>query len=613
MSDGRELLPVAERREVRRFAWVLVRGHPRTVAAVLALHGLASACGLVGPRLVGAMVTDVRHGGSGTLAAVDGLAGLLLLALLGQGVLTRFASYAAGRFGERVLAGLREDFVDGVLALPPATVERAGTGDLLTRASRDVTSLSELLRSALPETAIAALTCAVTLGAIALTNPLLLLPVLLVVPPLVAGTRWYLRRSPAGYLRENAGIGEISEALAETVEGARTVEALGLAARRRERTDRAIGAAWRAQRYTLGLRIRYFPLVEFCYAVPLAVTAALGGWYVHRGWATLGETTAAVLYVQQLIDPLDTLISWLDQVQLGAASLARLLGPARRIVPGGGRPARSAGQAPLVRQRSEGTPQGGRTPEDEAVVARDLRYAYTPGRDVLRGVSLELAPGERLAVVGPSGAGKSTLGRLIAGIYRPRTGSVSVGGVDLAELPPDELRARVALVTQEHHVFRGTLRENLTLPRPDADDAAVRAALEAVGAWEWASALPHGLETVVGSGGHPLSPGEAQQLALARLVLADPHTLVLDEATSLLDPRAARNLERSLAAVLRGRTVVAIAHRLQTAHDADRVAVVEDGRIAELGGHTDLVAADTALGAADGPYARLWRSWHGES
>lgn len=233
-----------------------------------------------------------------------------------------------------------------------------------------------------------------------------------------------------------------------------------------------------------------------------------------------------------------------------------------------------------------------------------MRYAYRPGHDVLHGVDLDVRQGERLAMVGPSGAGKSTLGRLLAGVHGPRTGSVTVGGVPLVELPLGELRGHVALVTQEHHVFRGTLRDNLLIARPDAADPDVRRALEAVDAWEWVAALPRSLDTTVGSGGTAISPAQAQQLALARLVLADPHTLVLDEATSLIDPRAARHLERSLAAVLEGRTVIAIAHRLHTAHDADRVAVVEDGRITELGSHDELVAAG-------GAYAALWDSWHG--
>jgi ABC-type multidrug transport system fused ATPase/permease subunit len=245
------------------------------------------------------------------------------------------------------------------------------------------------------------------------------------------------------------------------------------------------------------------------------------------------------------------------------------------------------------------------SPAGDRLAAQDVRYAYVDSRDVLHGIDLDLEPGERVAVVGPSGAGKSTLGRLLAGIHPPRAGRVEVGGVRLVDLPLETLRTEVALVTQEQHVFVGTLDENLRLARPEAPDAELAAALEAVDALEWAETLPEGRQTIVGAGGHPLTPAQAQQVALARLVLADPHTLVLDEATSLLDPRAARHLERSLASVLEGRTVVAIAHRLHTAHDADRVAVVEDGLLGEIGTHDELVARG-------GSYAALWDSWQSE-
>src|SRR5699024_3328127 len=240
------------------------------------------------------------------------------------------------------------------------------------------------------------------------------------------------------------------------------------------------------------------------------------------------------------------------------------------------------------------TPTGA-LPTSDRLDVDDVRFSYIEGREVLHGVDLSLGQGERLAMVGPSGAGKSTLGRLLAGIHPPSAGRVSVGDVGLTDLPLDELRGKVALVTQEHHVFAGTVRENLALVLDDAGaagDANLRSALAAVDALEWADALPDGLDTLVGSGGYVLTDAQAQQLALARLVLADPHTLVLDEATSLIDPRSARHLERSLAAVLHGRTVIAIAHRLYTAHDADRVAVVEDGVISEIGSHDELVDHD---------------------
>lgn len=575
-------LPVASGREVRAKAEEIFDEHRRAIRWMLLLHALAALAAVVGPRLLGELVQSVRDGT--TAAHVDRIALLLAASLVAQTLFTFVARRRSFVVGETVFAELREGFLERVLQLPLSTVERAGTGDLVTRSTGDIEALARTVRFAVPEVLVALITVLLTAVAAFLTDPRVALPMLLGAPLIFVGTKYYLRYAPAGYLREREGYAAYNGALAETVEGARTVEAMSLAGRRIARIEREMVNAYEAERYTLKLRTWWFPTMELAYGLPVAAALAWGGWLVANGNASLGAVTAVTLYSVQIVDPVDRLISWLDEVQVGATALSRILGV--QLVP-------------------DDRVTGDERATDEHLVAEDVRFAYRAGRDVLHGVSVDLVPGERLAVVGPSGAGKSTLGRLLAGIHPPRTGRVAVGGVPLVDLPLEDLRRHVVLVTQEHHVFVGSLAENLLLARPDAQLPALREALSVVDALGWVEALPEGLETPVGSGGHPITPAQAQQIALARLVLADPHTLVLDEATSLLDPRAARALERALGAVLEGRTVVAIAHRLHTAHDAHRVAVVDGGLITELGSHEELMESG-------GAYAELWNSWRAD-
>ena len=574
-------LPVADRREVGAFASRLLRTRRAMITALLVLHALAALAGLVVPRILGSLVDQASAGG--TLAnTLNGLALAVAGVVVLQAILTFFALWMSTLFGQDLLSEAREYVVRTVLGLPLGKVESASTGDLVTRVTRDVSTMSMSVRFGLPESVIASVTTLLTVVAMLLNSPLLTLPLLVTAPLLIIAARRYLKRAPKGYITEGGTYSEINSTFTETVEGARTVEALGLQRNRIEHGDVDIAVSGQAERYTMALRNLLFAVIGLAYDTPVVMVLILGAVGYAQGWVTLGQVTAATLYVQALVEPLDRLIRNVDRLQVGIASTSRLLGIA---------------SVPQDREPGDELPVGNR------LVGRNLRFAYFDADDVLRGIDLALRPGERLAIVGPSGSGKSTLGRLLAGINRPRTGSVTVGDVELTELPLPVLRTEVALVTQEHHVFVGTVRDNIILARESsADDAVVIEALQTVDAWDWVQRLPEQLGTMLGSGHQKLTPAQAQQIALARLVVADPHTLVLDEATSLIDPRTARHLEGSMAALLQGRTVVAIAHRLHTAHDADRIAVVIDGRIAELGSHRELVAAD-------GEYASLWRAW----
>lgn len=585
-QDGRgaaDRLPVASASRVRGVVLAILRRHRAAYLGVTILAALAALAGLVGPYAVGALVQTLSDGAgpdSITPLGVAMLAGVVL-----QTVFTGFGTRLAMVLGERVFAQLREDFMEQVTSIPVSVVERAGTGDLLTRTTSDIDSVSTTVRFAMPQLVVSAIAVSLTVVAAVVTSPLVSLALLVGVPVLVLVVRWYLRRAPGAYLGVNESYDDLFGTVSQTLDGARTVDALALGDARVGTTDAVLSELWRRRLRIVRLKLVLLPVSALAYTVPIPLCLLWGGILVSQGSTTVGAVTTVTLYAVQLTAPIVAVVQWLDNLQRGFSSLARILGVGE-----------------LDADRTEGTAR----PSDPVIRLDAARYAYASGPEVLHGIDLELVPGEHLAIVGPSGAGKTTIGRLLAGIDAPTTGSATVGGVPLLELPLADLRREVALVTQEHHVFVGSIADNVRMGRGEATDDDVFRALGVVGAADWTSALPDGLATVVGSGGHPITGSQAQQLALARLVLVDPHTLVLDEATSVLDARAARSIERSLGAVLSGRTVVSIAHRLHTAYDADRIAVVEHGRITELGSHDELIAAG-------GAYAALWDRWTTDS
>ena len=396
---------------------------------------------------------SVQHGT--TTGYVDKIVAILAAFLVAQTVLTWFARRASFVLSEKMFAELREDFMHRVLALPLSTVERAGTGDLVSRTTADIDALTRTIRFAIPETLIAAITALLTVAAAIWVSPLAALPCIAGVPVLFARHALVPEaRAPRATSGSAPRTRRSTGTVGETVDGGRTIEALGLNEERVARIDDDLREAYRAERRTLFLRTVWFPSAEFAYVLPVAAALAWGGWLVSNGHATLGEVTAVALYVVQLADPVDRLISWLDEIQVGATSFARLVGIAH--VP----PDRTATDD--AARRTSGSPP------------RTCATPTSTGRDVLHGIDLDLEPGERVAVVGPSGAGKSTLGRLLAGIHPPRAGRVEVGGVRLVDLPLESLRQEVALVTQEQHVFVGTLDENVRLARPGRDRRAAR-------------------------------------------------------------------------------------------------------------------------------------------
>jgi ATP-binding cassette, subfamily B, bacterial len=513
------------------------------------------------------------------------VAALVFLGLaLAKPFVARTQVLLAAKAGERFLDGLRVAAFDKLQALPLGFFERERTGVLVSRLTSDVQSLNELVREALIEITGSALQIVLTVVALAFLSPRLALISLVALPILVASSWSFHHGAGRAYHAIRDRVAETLTALQEGLAGVRVVQAFRREARTLDRykpRSQAQVSAWRRASF---VNIRLFAFLPLAQAAALLVVLLAAAGMYRRGEITIGTITAFVLYLIQLFDPIGRFTEWLGEFRQGLAALAKIVGLLQ--VP-----------SPIAEQ-----PGAVELPRDGVLALRDVSFSYTGKRPVVRKVTLELRPGEHVALVGATGAGKSTVAKLLTRQYDPQKGSIELGGVDLRDATLESLHRRIVLLPQEGHLFSGTIADNVRLAHPDATDEQVREALRSIGALERFEVLPRGLATEVQTRGLRLSAGERQLVGIARVALADPAVIVLDEATSSLDPATEAAVERALAAVAEGRTVVTIAHRLSTAERADRVALMEHGRLVEVATHDELVEQGER-------YARLWASW----
>ena len=496
----------------------------------------------------------------------------------------RNAIILLARVGEHFLRDMRVRVFDSLLRQSMSFYDREKAGVLVSRMTSDVDSLQELVQFGLIMFTSAALLLIGSFAILMVLSWQLMLLCAVSVPFVTLASIKFQRDSNKAYLAVREEIGDTLSTLQEGISGVRVVQAFAREEVEARRFSDANFSLYRTHMASVRIQSWYLPIVEFAGAATTALALGVGGWMVSEGRLTLGTVVAFILLLSTLFEPVQQLSQLFNMVQSATAALHKLYG--------------------LIDEEIEiDEPDGGvDVPSGKPIVLDGVTFGYAGGEPVLSDVDIEIAPGERIAFVGPTGAGKSTMAKLIARFYDPTGGQVRIGDVDLRNIHLRSLREQVVVVPQEGYLFTGTIADNIRVARPDASDDEVRAAIARIGVLDRFAQLPEGLATEVRERGSRLSAGEKQLVSLARAALADPSVLILDEATSSVDPGTEAAVEVAMESLMQDRTVIAIAHRLSTSERCDRVAVVSDGRLVELGSHDELVAAG-------GDYFDLYRAW----